>query len=167
MKISTIFFLICLCTCQFACKKNIFNPDDDADTTPMTEEEKLPPITEEGANTFGCLVDGEVWLPKGGNPLNPNFDVYYDEEYFHRVHIGMLHQTSDSLPNQHITISMGMIGNTPNIDFSQNRNVFLTGFSSCPRYEKILEENYLISKLDTISEAIKISSTNIRVKWYN
>ena len=26
--------------------------------------DQLPPATQEGANTFGCLVDGEVFLPK-------------------------------------------------------------------------------------------------------
>ena len=29
------------------------------------DEDKLPPITMEGRNTFGCLVNGELWLPKG------------------------------------------------------------------------------------------------------
>ncbi|MGG8497881.1 hypothetical protein ACQY1Q_15825, partial [Tenacibaculum sp. TC6] len=36
---------------------------------PQTE---LPPITQTGENTIGCLVDGKVFLPKGNNPLgNP------------------------------------------------------------------------------------------------
>jgi len=26
-------------------------------------EPELPPITHEGKNTFGCLINGEVWLP--------------------------------------------------------------------------------------------------------
>ncbi|GAA0188652.1 hypothetical protein GCM10009122_47650 [Fulvivirga kasyanovii] len=29
------------------------------------EDDELPPITSEGKNTFGCLVNGELWLPKG------------------------------------------------------------------------------------------------------
>jgi len=29
------------------------------------DENELPPITMEGKNTFGCLVNGKVWLPKG------------------------------------------------------------------------------------------------------
>jgi len=28
-------------------------------------EEKLPPETQEGRYTFGCLVNGEIWLPEG------------------------------------------------------------------------------------------------------
>src|SRR5688572_4991119 len=27
------------------------------------ETEKLPPITTEGKNTLGCLINGKVWLP--------------------------------------------------------------------------------------------------------
>ncbi|MCX8492429.1 MAG: hypothetical protein ORN54_15335 [Cyclobacteriaceae bacterium] len=29
---------------------------------PKTELEKLPPITQEGKNTFGCLVNGKAWI---------------------------------------------------------------------------------------------------------
>jgi hypothetical protein len=28
-----------------------------------TQSPTLPPITETGANTFGCLIDGKVWVP--------------------------------------------------------------------------------------------------------
>ncbi len=31
-------------------------------------EDELPPITQEGLNTFGCKIDGEVLVPKDGNP---------------------------------------------------------------------------------------------------
>lgn len=42
---------------------------------PQTE---LPPITQTGENTVGCLVDGEVFLPKGSNPLgNPIVTCHY------------------------------------------------------------------------------------------
>lgn len=40
------------------CKKN--KPDNTVD--------QLPPETQTGANTFGCLVDGKIFLPKG-DPL--------------------------------------------------------------------------------------------------
>lgn len=41
------------------CKKN--NP-----TNPI---DQLPPETQTGANTFGCLIDGKVFIPKG-DPLS-------------------------------------------------------------------------------------------------
>ncbi len=43
----------------------------------------LPPITETGANTFGCNVNGQVWVPyfrcfNGGNELTYNIQPIYD-----------------------------------------------------------------------------------------
>lgn len=31
----------------------------------------LPPITQTGANTFGAVVDGKVFIPKTSYPSNP------------------------------------------------------------------------------------------------
>ena len=42
--------------------------------------EQLPPATQEGKNTFGCLVNGKVWLPKGNNGT-ANLDASYDPSY--------------------------------------------------------------------------------------
>lgn len=47
-------------------------------------KEELPPATQEGKNTFGCLIDGKVWLPKnygapnwlGGSLDLLNFSYY-------------------------------------------------------------------------------------------
>ena len=41
------------------------------DTT--TSQQKLPPATTTGANTFGCLIDGKILLPRSGNTsqINP------------------------------------------------------------------------------------------------
>ncbi len=41
------------------------------DTT--TPQQKLPPATTTGANTFGCLIDGKILLPRSGNTsqINP------------------------------------------------------------------------------------------------
>ena len=49
----------------------------------LTELEKLPPITQTGANTFGCLVDGKAWLPNGSKPQTggPNIQVYIDPTF--------------------------------------------------------------------------------------
>ncbi len=46
----------------------------------LTPEEQLPPETQTGANTFGCLVNGQVWQP-GGNDGTSNYSVYYDYSY--------------------------------------------------------------------------------------
>lgn len=43
-------------------------------------EEQLPPATQTGAGTFGCLVNGQPWTPKGNNGRD-NFRVTYDPGY--------------------------------------------------------------------------------------
>ncbi len=47
------------------------NDDDNPPTNPV---DQLPPATQTGANTFGCLLDGELFLP--GNSQNPLDCVY-------------------------------------------------------------------------------------------
>ena len=41
---------------------------------------QLPPITQEGKNTFGFLLNGEVWLPKAPI-LKSKLDLSYDPNY--------------------------------------------------------------------------------------
>ena len=40
--------------------------------------DQLPPATQTGTNTFGCLVNGQVWTPKGYNGTS-NYSVSYDK----------------------------------------------------------------------------------------
>jgi hypothetical protein len=48
------------------------------------KDDGLPPATQEGKNTFGCKVDGKVWIPNGGpgfmgaKPIEGGFTVIYD-----------------------------------------------------------------------------------------
>ena len=49
------------------------NKDDD--NPPPDPVDQLPPATQTGAGTFGCLLDGEVFLP-GTNTPNPLDCVY-------------------------------------------------------------------------------------------
>ncbi|GAA4352517.1 hypothetical protein GCM10023185_12300 [Hymenobacter saemangeumensis] len=39
--------------------------------------DQLPPATQTGANTFGCLVNGQPWTPRGNNGTS-NYTVSYD-----------------------------------------------------------------------------------------
>ncbi len=43
--------------------------------------DRLPPETQTGANTFGCLVDGKAFVPKGIG-LNPRLTCYYQYIYY-------------------------------------------------------------------------------------
>lgn len=67
------YIILTACLTMFigaGCKKN----------KPKTELEKLPPITQTGANTFGCLVNGRTWIPKGFDG-KPNFFVIVDPTF--------------------------------------------------------------------------------------
>ncbi|GAA3938419.1 hypothetical protein GCM10022406_23220 [Hymenobacter algoricola] len=48
------------------CKKKVPTPED-----------QLPAATQEGRHIFGCLVDGQVWIPNGNNGTS-NFRLTYD-----------------------------------------------------------------------------------------
>jgi hypothetical protein len=41
------------------------------------DKNELPPETQEGKNTFGCLVNGEVFKPKGALSGGPALTCYY------------------------------------------------------------------------------------------
>lgn len=59
----TLLFLSLILLSTSSCKD-----DDDTPTNPV---DQLPPATQTGENTFGCLLDGEVFIPSGGtNPLD-------------------------------------------------------------------------------------------------
>ena len=49
---------------------------------PKTELEKLPPPTQTGANTAGCLLNGVAFLPKGYFPTGALFFFYQDGKNF-------------------------------------------------------------------------------------
>jgi len=50
------------------------------DPTPADPTGQLPPATQAGANTFGCLLDGQPWTPSG-NDGRANYRVSYDPGY--------------------------------------------------------------------------------------
>ena len=53
-----LLFTTLLCSCISLKSCNL----SDNDPKPKTELEKLPPATQTGKSTFGCLVDGKAWV---------------------------------------------------------------------------------------------------------
>lgn len=61
--------------CLFSCsKKKDIRPE-------------LPPITQEGKNTFGCMFGNEIWLP-GKHLSTSSLDVRYSVENGFRIYCG-------------------------------------------------------------------------------
>lgn len=46
----------------------------------VDELSKLPPVTQNGERTFGCLVNGKAWMPENGNIIitDPALDFVYE-----------------------------------------------------------------------------------------
>ena len=57
MKKAILLLIVLMTLTALQCKKN-------------TQEDQLPPITTSGTNTFGCLVNGNVWLPVNKGIIN-------------------------------------------------------------------------------------------------
>jgi len=72
MKRQTFYYIVILLASiihlQSSCVKNNSEP----------KPKELPPITTEGRNTIGFLLNGEVWLPGGGGIGSPDKDFVLD-----------------------------------------------------------------------------------------
>ena len=67
LNILTASFLALLLFTFSQCKKNkTINPVDE-----------LPPETQTGANTFGCLLNGQLFIPEGGGLSGPSLSCIY------------------------------------------------------------------------------------------
>jgi hypothetical protein len=86
MKQIKFLLFVFACTNIFAaCKKDKNTAD------------QLPPATQTGANTFGCLVNGKVYVPKGYSGTGtPNPHIQYDINLNGRPYLGI---TADQIVN--------------------------------------------------------------------
>jgi hypothetical protein len=62
-----LFFFLIIAVVFSACKKD--------------KMDILPPITQEGANTFGCVINGKIYVPRGFDQNKPNFQVSVDPTF--------------------------------------------------------------------------------------
>ncbi|MBK3518149.1 DUF6252 family protein [Carboxylicivirga marina] len=91
---------------------------------------ELPPITQSGENTFGCLVNGEVWLPKKGMITTPPYRVvnnqYKDGRWiiiannsFQTINLTIC---NDSVLNGTSTFNMESLENCSSARFNDSTN---------------------------------------------
>lgn len=130
------------------------NKDDDKT---LSEIDKLPPATQTGANTFGCLLDGQAFIPSGGtNPLDCVYQYVNGGYYF-----GLQGNKRNS-NNDRITIALG----TNNLQIQQGLNYELVEdldgnafgiYSLSPNasYTSTFQTGELkITKLDTVNQIV-------------
>ncbi|NOQ74849.1 MAG: hypothetical protein GQ574_22735 [Crocinitomix sp.] len=68
-KLAKILFVLLCFSHVYSCKK---------DST-VTSEEQLPPMTHEGKNTFGCKVNGKIWIPEASFTIGGSIAI--DKSY--------------------------------------------------------------------------------------
>lgn len=91
------------------------NNDDDNNAN-----NSLPPATQVGANTVGCLVNGEIFLPRAEG-INPAVVVNYefvDGEFFFRL--TFRDQTGQG--NESVNVRTAHIELEPNQTYTLNKN---------------------------------------------
>ena len=79
---------------------------------------RLVPITQTGAGTFGCLLNGELWIPEMGESLDDKVDIVLSNPHLiemtarkrpvsdardHLITIGCFFKIDDIKPLSHIT----------------------------------------------------------------
>lgn len=143
----------------FAILSTSLKCNKDKDTPP----DILPPITQEGKNTFGCKINGEVWVPyyKCGGTGNPCGELYSD----------MFKLSQNQVPLE-IHIAAGQRVNNIESYFSLESPLFNGIFTTGNKIDSIDFEyrkgliqyneipgmgatnNIIITKLDTINKII-------------
>lgn len=81
-----------------SCKRTI------TPTTPPPEVEQLPPATQEGKNTFGCLINGNIWIPYKTD-FSRKLEVWYDQTY-RNGSIRIIAERRKQAIDQNITIAI-------------------------------------------------------------
>lgn len=120
---------------------------------------QLPPATQEGKNTFGCLIDGEVFMANRGGLFSSAIGVeYLAPDYFRTSGSGSLNSCEDDdvshiylYINDSSIISIGDIIYLGS-NFRKSGSVIKCGteFKTFNEYSGELE----ITKLDTLNKII-------------
>lgn len=143
-------FLILIIVLLVACEK---------DNTPLPIE--LPPITEEGNNTFGCLIENEIYVPEirrtswsipgpQSEPIEFSFPEYPD--YFFRVSTIRLVDENEDLMDAELEFMVdSCILKSGTYSFSHISAIYeneaYSGYS-------IDNDSLIITKIDTINNII-------------
>jgi len=124
----------------------------------------LPPVTQEGKNTFGCKVNGEVWIPYfhctvfTGSCKELGFSVFHSDTT-HQLPLSFSlstrRATSDTMFSSFDLYSVGAINKTGNVIDSVVILYHALGSSEYYRYATSSTYGVLdFTKLDTINHII-------------
>lgn len=105
-------------------------PTTDRPGTPVTPppcDTCLPDITNSGKGTFGCKVNGKIWLPEGGG-LHPEVYASYDQN---KILVFWAHNISSV---EKIVVNIGSLSDTGYYSFPDSR------FNMCKAYHNKIKD---------------------------
>lgn len=123
------------------------------------DKSELPPITQTGENTFGFLVDGELWLPKGQLIYTPELSVILERENDIRIWEIIANRTASSgfgfrVPEKSMTEGVVDIA----VVREKDLGIFFHLSEKFPQenfyWNKDLPGELFISNLDTINRIV-------------
>ena len=123
------------------------------------DEQELPEITQTGEDTFGCLVDGEVWLPKAMLIYTPKHSVILERVDDVRIWDIVANRTTSSGFNFRIPEDFFEEGilNIP-VDKDKDIGIFFDLEANYPSehfsWDQDLSGELNISRYDTINKII-------------
>lgn len=158
-----IFLLITLTTLLACCNK------DDKSTPTPTPDSQLPPATQTGANTFGCLLDGVIFKP---GLTNNSYQCYYqlvNGEYYFNVNAN--YEKNGILKSLAIFTAKLAISEGQNYILKENNNGNVIGKYFVGNNNSGIIEEYYTSTINTGELKItKLDFTNNIVSgtfWYD
>ena len=135
---------LCLITTLFFVSCN----DDDATPTLVT----LPPITSEGLNTFGCLINGEPWVAMTPNSFEDELDVIFDlPNNFLQIHSNIITDDRDEF----LSFSIKDVDMVKTYSIQYDDDVYINFSSGISYGLDTLGINFVeITKIDTSSKIV-------------
>ena len=135
-------------TVAFVSCDSIFAPTPDS-------ERELPPLTTDGENTFGCLINGEKFFPRKEGPFDIPVKVQIDRNFNNYLSM----RATDFVNEKDVYICVENVKLGFNNVSSLNNNTFYVGYPNCSATVSTFlnqsRENFVdVVRLDTVNKII-------------
>lgn len=148
----------------------------DKDEKPTNPIDQLPPATQTGANTAGCLVDGKAFLPKGSSLGGPTLSCFYQQNQSgYHLGLGIADKRNGNIKAVNISLNPNQLTENTTyhlvaiVNGSANYN---SNFGEYTIYSNTTNDNKFTTTNTYIGE-LKITKLNVKQRiisgtfWYD
>lgn len=163
-----LFLFLILQLTLFSCSK-----DDNKSQKPI---DQLPPATQTGANTAGCLVNGEAFLPKGTSLGGPILSCFYQQnQYGYHLGLSIVNKTFDIDKVINVAANPSqLVENTTYslIDIKDNSVSYISNFGEYTIYSNV-SSPISFETTNTVTGELKITKLDTQQRiisgtfWYD